>query len=143
MRWVNRNISALLGLLVLVDCAPSNKNRYQRFDKVSFCDLPAHLNKVVYIEGIFSGSNKDYMFLGSNKENCKNLPPLCLDIKNFNQQPKDVKDKYSTVIHNPQTMYLLIKGVGKYISDAKCGHLFTHNHAFVFQKIISMEIVKK
>lgn len=132
---------------MLLSCSPTapytKKDRYKRYNKVSFCDLITYSNKEVYIEGIFSGSDKDYMFLGSNREDCNTLPRLCLDFKNFNQLSKSIKDKYITVRNNPQTMYLTVKGVGKYISNAKCGHLSAHNHAFILKEVVSIELMKK
>lgn len=138
-------------LVVLAGCqqllAPAVARRplpsalpYQGMSPVTFCQLPALRNQLVYVRGTYSGLDEYWSFNSASKH-CENSLPVELTLSEqaiapFQAQFNTVHDKYLNY-------YLVVDAIGRYEDEQVhgYGHLGHNKAQFVVQQLVQVQVV--
>jgi hypothetical protein len=126
---------------------------YPGFEPISFCQLPAFTQQLVYVRGLYTSGNRESSDFQPLEARSPTGQP-CIDaieltFPSADQLPPPMKAKF-LAIHQDEdyrTQYLVVDAIGQYEQDKPggYGHLGGHKGQFVVRELVQVThvVVKK
>ncbi len=109
---------------------------------VEFCELPAHVGELVYIECTYSGVEEYWSIQGNKK--CRPKLETELEFSGVNHLvPEQYVEQFEEAHNNYRNTYLELKLIGCYANyEPGYGHLGSNNGKFTVKEVVELKVVK-
>jgi hypothetical protein len=134
--------------VIFFGCTPKIKTQhplsnYIHIPKVSFCDLPKHEGKLVFIKAAYSGID-EYWGLSAQKK-CNTQIKVELDYREGSTFPTKYQSLFDSAYSSYWNTYLVLEAIGTYESKNPngYGHLSSNKARFIVKDYLNVRLVRK